>query len=242
MESQIFSMYLITQNGNRRQPSKYGLYNFFPFRWHRGILMLNWKLQDSIFKTSIPVKGGELFLQITCGHDWFLVQKLNSFSSFFKRQLGSQCQEGVELRRTLSVAFKWDISWRASFQGGLSVGGVKILGCYWNLDWRWREGTRRGMLGGVKSLLLQGKGTRHLLLYNSHLEPMILSPHGIFGSSLLSFPSVSKLHPLKAVLASGAWVHPGNEMKQDKLGSNRSRLILLHNGDEQYLHNNILGC
>lgn len=98
------------------------------------------------------------------------------------------------------------------------------------------------MLGGVKSLLLQGKGTRHLLLYNSHLEPMILSPQGIFGSSLLSFPSVSKLHPLKAVLASGAWVHPGNEMKQDKLGSNRSRLILLHNGDEQYLHNNILGC
>lgn len=141
-----------------------------------------------LFPRLIPVKDGEPFLQITCGQDWFLVQKLNSFSSFFKRQLGSRCQEGVELRGTLSVACKWDISWRGSFQGGLSVGGVKILGCYWNLDWRWREGTRRGMLGGVRSLLLQGKGTQHLLLYSSHLEPMFLPPQGIFGSSLVVFP------------------------------------------------------
>lgn len=58
----------------------------------------------------------------------------------------------------------------------------------------------------------------------------------------LSFPSVSKLHPLKVFLPSGTRVHTGNEMKQGKPGSNRSRLILLHNGDEQYLHNNILGC
>lgn len=31
-------------------------------------------------------------------------------------------------------------------------------------------------------------------------------------------------------------------MKQGKPGSNSSLPIVLHNGDEQYLHNNILGC
>lgn len=43
------------------------------------------------------------------------------------------------------------------------------------------------MLGGVKSLLLQGKETQHLLPYNSHLKPMFLSPHGLLCFSFV-FP------------------------------------------------------
>lgn len=60
------------------------------------------------------------------------------------------------------------------------------------------------MLGGVKNLFLQGKETRYLLPYSSHLKcPCFFPLMDFFGSLYLSFPSVSKLHPLKVFLASG---------------------------------------
>lgn len=106
-----------------------------------------------------------------------------------------------------------------------------------------KEGNKNMNAGRSEEFALAGQG-------NTAPSSLQFSPEGHVSfpswTSLvllwLSFPSVSKLHPLKVFLASGTRVHTGNEMKHGKLGSNRSCLILLHNGDEQYLHNNILGC
>ena len=71
---------------------------------------------------------------------------------------------------------------------------------------------------------------------------VFLSPRDFSILYFLSFCSLSKGAAPEGYLAFGVRVHTENETKQGKLGSDSSLLILLHNGDEQYLHNNILGC
>lgn len=145
--------------------------------------MLSWKVHNSIFKASVLVTGGELFLQITCGQNWFLVQKLTYFRSFFKRQLGSEFQEQVELRGTLSEAFKWDISWRGYFQGVdcrqyenpwmLLEAGLKMKG-----------GNKDLNAGRSEEFVLAGQGnTVPSPLQLSPEVPMFLSPHGLLWFS-----------------------------------------------------------
>lgn len=153
----------------------------------------------------------------------------------------SQWQEGVELRATFSVAFKWDTSWRGSLQGRLTVGGIKSLDVTGSQIED--EGREQGYQCWEEWRVCSCRARKHSTFSLTTLtwSPCFFPLMGFFASPL-SFPSASKLHPLKVLLASGTWVHTGNEMKQGKPGSNRSRLILLHNGDEQYLHNNILGC
>lgn len=111
---------------------------------------------------------------------------MTSFSSFFKKHLGSQLnlnQEGVEIRRTLSVAFKLDISWRGSFWVLIQV----ECRWYWNpcmwleVGLKMKGDNKERNIGRSEEFTLVGQeNTIPSPLQHSPQMPVLLSPRGCF--------------------------------------------------------------